>query len=235
MLSLLPTLGDQLLHEMNVEQSWAKLQESRKQEKALEKRKADQAARRQERLLRKAAKAEAAKAAATVDEEPEPIADNNDDANDDGSKEIDHDNDSNQEERPTEEQQGKETPALDFSVGSISDSVATSDSMVVVEEEDSDDDDEEEDEPIPEGLLDKQAKYLLWEDIKVTSKSFSLLITVDSLVPFSSRLYSYAGIDLFHHSFNPLDSCAIEPFGPLHLCMVGVDPQQKRTHHPTAT
>ncbi|CAO3597013.1 unnamed protein product [Absidia cylindrospora] len=46
--------------------------------------------------------------------------------------------------------------------------------MVVVEDEgdgsdsDDDDDDEEED-SIPVGLLDKQAKYLLWEHIKVTS------------------------------------------------------------------
>lgn len=32
-LSLLPTLGDQILHEMNIEKDWAKLQESRKLEK----------------------------------------------------------------------------------------------------------------------------------------------------------------------------------------------------------
>lgn len=33
MLSLLPTLGDQILHEMNIEEGWAKLQETRKLEK----------------------------------------------------------------------------------------------------------------------------------------------------------------------------------------------------------
>lgn len=32
-LSLLPTLGDQILHEMNIEEGWAKLQETRRLEK----------------------------------------------------------------------------------------------------------------------------------------------------------------------------------------------------------
>ncbi|KAI9310943.1 Peroxin-3 [Dichotomocladium elegans] len=62
-LSLLPTLGDQLLNDMNLEAAWAKLQESRKLEKLEERKK-------KERAAAEAAKAEAE--AAKIEHELEP-------------------------------------------------------------------------------------------------------------------------------------------------------------------
>ncbi|KAI8327964.1 Peroxin-3 [Chlamydoabsidia padenii] len=161
-LSLLPTLGDQILNEMNVEASWAKLQESRKQEKALEKQKQAQAIRRQERQERKRQEKEAA-----AEQEAE--------EKDSGQEEqqyTDEQQEQQQEEEAgnDEQQEVKEPSTMDISVGSISDSIVTSGSMVMVQDKDGDTDSEEDEEDkIPEGLLDKQAKYLLWEDIKVTS------------------------------------------------------------------
>ncbi|KAI9301327.1 Peroxin-3 [Cunninghamella echinulata] len=119
-LSLLPTLGDQILYEMNIEQSWAKLQESRKLEKLEEKRKQElkiaKEKKQQEKLKRKEERKQ-------------------------------------QFEDKTDVIAGEKQP-LDMSVGSIGESIHTEGSVEYI---------------VPKGLLDKKAKYLLWEDIKVTS------------------------------------------------------------------
>lgn len=159
-LSLLPTLGDQILHEMNIEKDWAKLQESRKLEKI-------------ELRLRKEREE-----AARLKEEQEAMAQLSDDKdiNESGilvdadvasstttlSTDEQHKEQEQQEEEEKQDQQQQPTSpkpqplALDSSVSSL----ATS---MTVEQED--------DRPVPEGILDKREKHLLWEEIKTKSKA----------------------------------------------------------------
>ena len=157
-LSLLPTLGDQILHEMNIEKDWAKLQESRKLEKI-------------ELRLRKEREE-----AARLREEQEAMSQLSDDKdiNESGIL-VDADGASSTTTLPTDEQHKEEegekegqqqqhtSPkpqplALDSSVSSLSTSMT-------VEQED--------DRPVPEGILDKREKHLLWEEIKTKSKADS--------------------------------------------------------------
>ncbi|KAI8099208.1 Peroxin-3 [Halteromyces radiatus] len=174
-LALLPTLGDQILYEMNVEASWTKLQESRKLEKLELKKKQDRALRKQQRQEEKEARMVAQLEAVTITEEEEAKQTTTETPSTVVEETSQPAKTSEDIKETTSEEDDALKKPLDMSVGSISDSVYTtgtgSSSMVVVDqdqgnEEEDDDDDEE---VIPEGLLDKKAKYLLWEDIKVTS------------------------------------------------------------------
>lgn len=156
----MPTLGDQILYEMNIEAAWAKLQESRKLEKKQEK-------------LRREKEAAAAAAAAAETTEPaknEPVekADNTENTQANGEKAqkpeenngsgVNEDNKhgdtvaEQKESLKTKDVQGNQS-TLDASVGSLTASGYSDESHS----------------PIP-GLLDKKAKYVLWEDIKISSK-----------------------------------------------------------------
>ncbi|KAF1801920.1 Peroxin-3 [Mucor lusitanicus] len=163
-LSLLPTLGDQILHEMNIEKDWAKLQESRKLEKI-------------ELRLRKEREE-----AARLKEEQEAMSQLSDekDINESGilvdadaasstttasPTDEQHKQGEESEQQQQQQQQQPKSPnpqplALDSSVSSLSTSLT-------VEQED--------DRPVPEGILDKREKHLLWEEIK--TKSFTRTFT----------------------------------------------------------
>ncbi|KAG2206076.1 hypothetical protein INT46_010080, partial [Mucor plumbeus] len=153
-LSLLPTLGDQILHEMNIEKDWAKLQESRKLEKIeLRLRKEREEAARlreeQEAMLQLSDEKDINESGVLVDADATPTPE-----------------EEKSETQSTEEQQQQQptspTPkplTLDSSVGSLSTSFNA----------------EEEDRPVPEGILDKREKHLLWEEIK--TKSFTRTFT----------------------------------------------------------
>ncbi|KAI8146360.1 Peroxin-3 [Fennellomyces sp. T-0311] len=134
-LSLLPTLGDQILYEMNIEAAWAKLQESRKLEKKEELLKREQAA----------AAAEKAEKEETQGEQAQ---------------------NENQEDKPNSTTEEK--PELENSVGSLGASTASL---------------EETKSKILDGILDKKAKYLLWEEIKASSftRTFTSIYSVTLL------------------------------------------------------
>lgn len=146
---------------MNIEAAWAKLQESRKLEK------------KQEKLRREKEAAAAAAAAAAETTEPaknEPVekADNTENTQANGEKAqkpeenngsgVNEDNKhgdtvaEQKESLKTKDVQGNQS-TLDASVGSLTASGYSDESHS----------------PIP-GLLDKKAKYVLWEDIKISSK-----------------------------------------------------------------
>ncbi|CAO3652325.1 unnamed protein product [Cunninghamella echinulata] len=151
---------------MNIEQSWAKLQESRKLEKLEEKRKQELIAtkekKQQEKLKRKEERKQQLLSKSqelSQQQEPKP-----------------EDSTTQQEKSESEDKTdiiAEEKQPLDMSVGSIGESIHTEGSVVMVEQEEEDDDDDDDDDEeeyiVPKGLLDKKAKYLLWEDIKVTS------------------------------------------------------------------
>ncbi|KAI8885386.1 Peroxin-3 [Backusella circina FSU 941] len=151
-LSLLPTLGDQILHEMNIEAAWAKLQESRKLEKIEEKLKKEREA---AALLKEEQAVEETKVAEEDNSKPEmEIAK-------EGEAEADQ---SAQPAEASELTQSTEMATsmianLDTSVGSLSAS------YTIVEEV----------RELPAGILDKKEKHLIWEEIK--SKSFTRTFT----------------------------------------------------------
>ncbi|KAI9244414.1 Peroxin-3 [Sporodiniella umbellata] len=120
-ISLLPTLSDQLLNEINIEAEWAKLQKSRDLEKIEKKL-------RQER--------EAAYASKDEDEVKELVQDTQEDK-------------------------------LDASVSSLSTSVLSDESS----------------NSLPEGILDKGEKQLIWEEIKINSfvRTFTSIYSVTLL------------------------------------------------------
>lgn len=142
-------MGDQILHEMNIEKDWAKLQESRKLEKIeLRLRKEREEAARlreeQEAMLQLSDEKDINESGVLVDADATPTPE-----------------EEKSETQSTEEQQQQQptspTPkplTLDSSVGSLSTSFNA----------------EEEDRPVPEGILDKREKHLLWEEIKTKSK-----------------------------------------------------------------
>ncbi|CDS05857.1 hypothetical protein LRAMOSA08385 [Lichtheimia ramosa] len=127
-LSLLPTLGDQILNEMNIEAVWAKLQESRKAERLEQRRQREQAA-------------AAAEAASTEDVKEQ------------------------QDEKEQVDEKGEDTSAqkpLDESVSSLGASVGSLGASAQSEE------------PSTPGILSKDEKYKLWEEIKMKSFTRSL-------------------------------------------------------------
>lgn len=179
-LSLLPTLGDQILHEMNIEEGWAKLQETRRLEKI-------------ELRLRKEREA-----AALLREEEEAMEQLNDNVTGESVVIVEHDQDDQKEkvdgedaeikkeehtseeskenveepalveskeraEEPAKEEDNntlkspKRNGELDSSVGSLANSFVA-----------------EEDAPLPAGILSKKEKNLLWDEIKTMSMFFFL-------------------------------------------------------------
>lgn len=165
-MSLLPTLGDQILHEMNIEEGWAKLQETRRLEKI-------------ELRLRKEREA-----AALLREEQEALEQLKDGATGDSVVIVEHEqNDEQKVEEATKEdnveesKEKVETPEepkdkpdddkpkddllkspkkeLDSSVGSLATSFVA-----------------EEDVPLPAGILTKKEKNLLWDEIKTMSMCY---------------------------------------------------------------
>ncbi|KAI7851434.1 Peroxin-3 [Circinella umbellata] len=140
-LSLLPTLSDQILVEMNIEAAWAKLQESRKLEK-----KEEQLKRQLEQQQREKEEAEAAEAKTKAEEVEGEQRNENDENDEDNNTKV-------QTNGPLTE----EKPELENSVGSLGASTAT-----LADNEDTQS-------KILEGILDKKAKYLLWEEIKASS------------------------------------------------------------------
>ncbi|ORX48835.1 hypothetical protein DM01DRAFT_1326094 [Hesseltinella vesiculosa] len=193
-LSLLPTLGDQVLIEMNIEASWAKLQESRKLEKLAEKKRKEKekrkqdrleqrqerhARREQERLEKERLEQERLANAAQQEEQADRAAPDSDagtGGHENTAADVGKDEQSDEQPSPAATEQSP----LDMSIGSIADSVhstTTSSSMIVVENQDADseEEDEDEDDLALDGLLDKKAKYHLWEDIKLDSFSRTLV------------------------------------------------------------
>ncbi|KAI8368180.1 Peroxin-3 [Radiomyces spectabilis] len=195
-LSLLPALGDHILHDMNIEAAWAKLQESRKLEKLEEKRKAqrptveseqqgtpaevqpkgsdnvdtaDKPATKDESAPSYAAvasaQADTAEKPATTDESaPSYAAVANTEINTEGAshsevhppakeKNISTEMTEQQQDAKTRDRATATGGELDNSIGSLVSSFHGEDPASL---------------PIP-GILDKKAKYLLWEEIKTTS------------------------------------------------------------------
>ncbi|KAI9254519.1 Peroxin-3 [Phascolomyces articulosus] len=155
-LSLLPTLGDQILYEMNIEAAWAKLQESRKLEKKEEKLKREQA----EQQAQK--EKEAQEAAATAEEEEEQEEKNKSNETQEGEEAKTSSSEKGKDETAAAAEAQiigntttEEKPELENSVGSLGASTAT-----LADDTQS---------KILEGILDKKAKYLLWEEIKTSS------------------------------------------------------------------
>ncbi|KAF7722526.1 peroxin [Apophysomyces ossiformis] len=142
-ISLLPTLGDQLLYEVNVEGSWAKLQESRKLEKLEEKKQ------RQKEAETDAADQQSQKAENSTEE---PLSGTIRAGGDIGAA-TDSEAENKKENSPSAGE-GKSTLPLDTSVGSLSISVHSDDSNGS---------------SASSGILSKEAKYLLWEEIKTMS------------------------------------------------------------------
>lgn len=174
-LSLLPTLGEQILYEMNVEAAWAKLQESRKLEKIEEKRLFQQRAEEEEKQRLEeeakaakaaeeqveAASAEPAEGASTEEETKEEDKDVSEEKSTEETK-PDAEKPSEETNQPEKEQpkqhlQPPAVAAMDESVGSLGNSTLTEDSAASP--------------PPPPGILSKKEKYVLWEEIKITSKS----------------------------------------------------------------
>ncbi|KAI7883048.1 Peroxin-3 [Lichtheimia hyalospora FSU 10163] len=152
-LSLLPTLGDQILNEMNIEAAWAKLQESRKAERLEQKRQRELAAAEAEA----AAKAETAANATQEENEKEESATKEQEEHVDETKEKGEDPST---PKPLEESVG----SLGASVGSLGTSETSSS-------------------PVTPGLLDKNEKYKLWEEIKMKSftRSFTSIYSLTLL------------------------------------------------------
>lgn len=163
-LSLLPTLGDQILHEMNIEKDWAKLQESRKLEKIeLRLRKE----REQAALMREEQEAmeQLQEGSVVLVEQPNDAEENSTEqsteqssteqsSTEQNSTDQDKDQDKDQEEKKSNT---LEKPAAAQSLESSTSSLATSIQL------------ETGDQPLPAGILDKKQKHLLWEDIKSKS------------------------------------------------------------------
>lgn len=155
-MSLLPTLGDQILHQMNIEEGWAKLQETRKLEKI-------EAKLRKEREVAALLKEEQdalnqlqdTTSESVVMVEHESSDDKSEDKLEDKSEEDNKQEDGKHVEKHVEKPAEKHTekPAeIESSVGSL----ATS--FIV-----------EEDIPLPAGILSKKEKNLLWDEIKTMS------------------------------------------------------------------
>jgi peroxin-3 len=138
-LSLLPTLGDQILEDMNIERDWVKLQESRKLEKIeLRLKKEREAA----ALLREEQEAMEQLKDSTVNESAKGQLD---------TVEVEQKDNEKPKPQLLKSPQLK-NQGLDSSVGSLSSSFNA-----------------EEDRPLPEGILSKKEKHLLWEEIKTKS------------------------------------------------------------------
>lgn len=149
-LSLLPTLGDQILNEMNIEAVWAKLQEARKAERLEQKR------------LREQAAAAAASTTTTTEEQDvkeEEKKEEQQEEENTATKEQDQHVDESKEKG---EDASTQKP-LDESVGSLGASVGSLGTPTPQPEGSSS--------PVTPGLLDKDEKYKLWEEIKMKSKS----------------------------------------------------------------
>lgn len=152
-LSLLPTLGDQILNEMNIEAVWAKLQEARKAERLEQKRLREQAAAEAE-AAKAAAEAAAASTTTTATEEEE------------NEKEKESTTATKEQDQHVDESKEKGEDAstqkpLDESVSSLGASVGSLGTSIQSEGGSS---------PVTPGLLDKDEKYKLWEEIKMKSK-----------------------------------------------------------------
>lgn len=158
-ISLLPTLGDQILHEMNIEEGWAKLQETRRLEKIeLRLRKEREAA----ALLREEQEAlEQLKYGATGDsvviveheQSDEQKTDEETKENIvDESKEKTEESEKPKEDKLVDNLLKSPKKELDSSVGSLAASFVA-----------------EEDVPLPAGILTKKEKNLLWDEIKTMS------------------------------------------------------------------
>lgn len=158
-LSLLPTLGDQILNEMNIEAVWTKLQEARKAERLEQKRLREQAA---------AAEAEAAKAAAasttTTTEEEDVKEEENEKKEEESTATKEQDQHVNESKEKGEDASTQKP--LDESVGSLGASVGSLGTPTQQPEGSAS--------PVTPGLLDKDEKYKLWEEIKMKSKSWEI-------------------------------------------------------------
>jgi peroxin-3 len=168
-LSLLPTLGDQILHEMNIEEGWAKLQETRRLEKIeLQLRKEREATalfrEEQEALDQLKDDTEAEK---NTTNEPVVIVESEEKTEEEAKQETKEGEEEKKEDNPPTEEDNsilkspelKKTGELDSSVGSLA-------SSFVVEE----------DTPLPPGILSKKEKNALWDEIKTMSKLLQWLI-----------------------------------------------------------
>ena len=156
-LSLLPTLGDQILVEMNIEAAWAKLQESRKLEKKEELLKRQQQQKEKEEAE---AKAKAEESATVKSEEGEGEQTNEKEENNKSSEEnVEGQNDEDDKKKKDDVDNNNNTEEkteLENSVGSLGASTTTLT-------------DDNTQSKVLEGILDKKAKYLLWEEIKASS------------------------------------------------------------------
>ncbi|KAG0168457.1 peroxin [Apophysomyces sp. BC1034] len=143
-ISLLPTLGEQILHEMNVEAAWSKLQDSRKLEKQEEKKRREKEAEtvtfeqhdQQKEDTSRVPVSEATKAQGDIQSITNP-------------DEVENKNATVQSV-----EEGKTAFVLEASIGSLSTSVHSDDSNGST---------------AVSGILDKKAKYVLWEEIKTMS------------------------------------------------------------------
>lgn len=185
-LSLLPTLGDQILHEMNIEEGWAKLQETRRLEKI-------------ELRLRKEREA-----AALLREEQEALEQLKDDHTEVEKKEQDTTNESavivEEAEKKEEKGELKEEKVADETKEeekiekkpAVEEEKPVAEKPVVVEDNNTLKSPElkksgeldssvsslatsfvaEEDTPLPAGILSKKEKNALWDEIKTMSKWF---------------------------------------------------------------
>lgn len=169
-LSLLPTLGDQILHEMNIEKDWAKLQESRKLEKI-------ELRLRRERELKEEQEAMEQLQEGSVVLVEQPTGDQEQGTEETTKTEATEDNTQteatgeNTNDEISEQKETLEKPVQEQNLESSTSSLATSIHL-------------EEDRPLPAGILDKKEKHLLWEDIKSKSRLYCELAVsfTDSLV-----------------------------------------------------
>ncbi|CDH57062.1 peroxin 3 [Lichtheimia corymbifera JMRC:FSU:9682] len=168
-LSLLPTLGDQILNEMNIEAVWTKLQEARKAERLEQKRLREQAA---------AAEAEAAKAAAastTTTTEEEDVKEEENEKKEEESSTATKEQDQHVNESKEKGEDASTQKPLDESVGSLGASVGSLGTPTQQPEGSAS--------PVTPGLLDKDEKYKLWEEIKMKSftRSFTSIYSLTLL------------------------------------------------------
>ncbi|KAI9470747.1 MAG: Peroxin-3 [Benjaminiella poitrasii] len=151
-LSLLPTLGDQVLSEMNIERDWAKLQESRKLEKIELKLKQE---REQAAIFKEEQEAMNQLNDSVMTADSVVLVENNQ-VQDEGKS-----NEQATEQNTKDSIENGQQGVLDSSVGSLASSTTI--------------ENEADQQPLTPGILNKKDKHLIWEDIK--TKSFIRSLT----------------------------------------------------------
>lgn len=216
-LSLLPTLGDQILNDMNIEKDWAKLQESRKLEKVeirLKKEREEAALLREEHEAMEQLKDDTVNESVVIIEadpdQPKAQLDSAEGTQEDKSELVEK---SLVQEKDNEEETPKtqmlksaqfKSQGLDSSVGSLSNSFNV-----------------EEDRPLPAGILNKKEKHLLWEEIKTKSNvSKYVVYRVSNLIELITRFHAYIYLHLFRYTSNLIDTYSIELAWSIYIYLV---------------